>query len=133
MSFYKPRFKYKNVKVERPGGMSFASKLEAALFDELHLREKAGEIKDLRDQVSVYLTDARIQYIVDFEYYDLREDQTVWAEAKGFETPVWKIKKRLWKCYGPGRLDVYRARSGAPLLTESVYPGVPKCKDKRSP
>lgn len=94
-----------------------ASKGEAALHEYLLWRQKAGEIRNVRTQQSVYLTDARIQYIADFAYevrtgyvdkdrFDLWESE--WAEFKGFETDTWRIKRRLWMHYGPGRLVVYK-------------------------
>lgn len=86
-------------------GRSFASKGEAQLYDYLIVKQRAKEISDLKCQVSVYLTNARILYIPDFSYLEYGEK--VWAEFKGFETAIWRIKRRLWKHYGPGRLEVY--------------------------
>jgi hypothetical protein len=46
----------------------------------------------------------------------------VWVEFKGFETAVWKIKKRLWKHYGPGILRVYKGNEKTIALVEEVIP-----------
>jgi hypothetical protein len=90
-------------------GRNFGSKFEAAIYQMLKLREKAGEIRDIETQVSVRLTKAPLHYIADFKFFDLVLNEPVWAEAKGFETPVWRIKLCLWKHgYGPGRLEIYR-------------------------
>jgi len=109
--------KFKN-KRELRDGRSFASKFEATLYDQLKEREENKEIGVLECQVSVYLTEAKILYKPDFRAFDNGLGVWVWFEAKGFETDVWRIKKRLWKCYGPGRLEIYKGsyKSGAKLV-----------------
>lgn len=91
-------------------GINFDSKAEARYYTELKLREQAGEIEIIEIQPKVYLTDARILYKPDFL---IRETQgpKVWIDVKGFETPVFKIKKKLWAHYGPGRLDIVNGRN----------------------
>lgn len=113
---------YRKVKKISHAGYSFASKFEAALFDQLKLFERAGEIRNLTCQDSVYLSDARILYKPDFTYWDVKLDQQAWAEAKGFETPVFAIKKRLWKFYGPGRLKIYKGNHKNIYLDEEIIP-----------
>ena len=104
-------------------GYSFASQLEAAVFNLLTLREKSGEISDIQNQDHVYLTDARICYIPDFKFFCKATNEYMWAEAKGFETDVWKIKKRLWKHYGPGKLEIYKGSKKSIQLVEIIIPG----------
>lgn len=113
--------KYKNKKVHH-AGYSFASQFECAVFNLLLLREKAGEIRDIQCQDHIYLTEARICYIPDFKFVDLQTNNFAWAEAKGFETDVWKIKKRLWEHYGPGRLEIYKGNAKKVFLKETVIP-----------
>lgn len=103
-------------------GYSFASKGEANCFDMLTLLEKAGEIKILQLQPQVHLTLARILYKPDFKILDIKLNQEVYCEFKGFETSEWKIKKRLWEYYGPALLRVYRSRGNRIVLTEEVKP-----------
>ncbi len=77
--------KYNEIKSERPGGLSFPSKLEAATYDWLSLREKSGEIKIEKLQDHCYFTDARILYIyglgkltiVKGSYTNLRIDEVI--------------------------------------------------------
>jgi hypothetical protein len=69
----------------------------------------------------VDLTDARILYKPDFKF--TRGGKEVWAECKGFETAIWRIKKRLWKFYGPGTLEIYKVNKLGPYLDEEVFPG----------
>lgn len=113
--------KYKAQKTTHKG-YSFASKGEANCFDMLTLLEKAGEIKILQLQPQVHLTLARILYKPDFKILDIKLNQEVYCEFKGFETSEWKIKKRLWEYYGPALLRVYRSRGNRIVLTEEVKP-----------
>ena len=114
--------KYKAKRVE-VGGLSFASQLEADLYAVLLVMKRTGEVSEIGCQPSVYLTDARIRYVPDFYTFDVKMQASVWYEAKGYETDVWRIKRRLWKCYGPGPLVVVR-RKGSGLLFEK--PIIPK-------
>ena len=113
--------KYKNKKVER-AGYSFASKLEASLFDFLKLREAAGEIRDIQLQDTVYLTAARIIYKPDYKFFEIEENDFAWAESKGFETSDWRIKRRLWLSYGPGKLYIYKGTAARLVLDEILIP-----------
>jgi len=121
-SFGKPQNKFGNTKISY-GGRSFASKLEKDLYDFLRIRELGGEIRDLKCQTQVHLTNARIIYKPDYAYFNLLKNREEWAEAKGFETPEWRIKRRLWMHYGPGPLLVYK-KSGTLFLAEEI---IPKC------
>lgn len=103
-------------------GRSFASKLEAATWQILRMEEKAGMIRDLRTQDNVLLTEARIRIIPDFAFFDVQLGCPAWAEAKGFRTEVWMLKKRLWKFYGPGPMRIYEGRHTNPKLTEVLVP-----------
>lgn len=121
----KNRTDYRKVKKVEHAGYSFASKAEASLFDYLSLRQKAGEISDLKTQPSVYMTKARILYKPDFSFVE--NGKTVYAEMKGFETPVWRIKRRLWLSgYGPAKLQVFypgiRNSEIQPKLREELIP-----------
>lgn len=99
-------------------GMSFASKLEAALYD--HLVASAGDFSDIRCQPHVFLTDSRIEMIPDFSAVDVKTGELTFHEAKGFETAVWRIKRKLWTHYGSGPLHVYKGRPGSLKLVEVV-------------
>jgi len=113
--------KYKNSKTTF-AGRRFDSKAEAGLFGHLKLLELAGEIKDIRCQESVYLTDARIQYIADFSCFHVESNQKQWVEFKGLETAVWRIKRRLWMHYGPGKLVVYKGSHKRIFIAEEIVP-----------
>ncbi len=114
--------KYNEVKAEREGGLSFASKLEASLYDYLKLCENNGEIKIEEIQSSVKLTRAQIRCIPDFRIYDNELKCQVWCEAKGLEMERWKLIKKLWCWYGPGPLRIYKGTYKSLYLDEVIIP-----------
>ena len=120
--FYRRRFrksKLGNTRVKLDG-YSFASKLEAAVYLQLKIFLLAGELKILAHQPRVHLTEARILYIPDFKCLNLKTNETFYVEAKGFETPDWKIKKKLWEFYGPASLHIWRGTYRRPALVSVV-------------
>lgn len=104
-------------------GQWYDSKLEAAVRGLLDLREKDGEIRDIKTQQTVILQDGpreeRITLRVDFSYTN-RDDVTEYAEAKGFPTPEWKIKLKLWRKLKPGRLEIWGGSYAKPKLMEII-------------
>ncbi len=117
--------KYKNKKTEH-AGQTFDSRGEANMYDFLLLAEKAGELRDIRRQHTVYLTEARIGYRADFRVFDIKLEQYVWVEFKGFDTPEWMLKKKLWGVYGPGPLRIFKAGKPYPSLVTTVFPTRPR-------
>lgn len=99
--------KYGN-RITEINGIRFASKREAMRYRELALLEMAGEIRDLQLQYPFELIPAikekgkviarAVKYIADFVYYD-RDGNLVVEDAKGMQTDVYKLKKKIvrWK------------------------------------
>lgn len=94
--------KYSSAKTD-VDGIRFDSKKEAEFYAELKLREKAGEISDLRLQPRYLLQEAfkhegkqyrEIEYVADFEY--IENGVTVVVDVKGFRTAVYMIKRKLF-------------------------------------
>jgi hypothetical protein len=104
-----------------PSG-NFSSKLEAAVYQLLHFRSKAGELEIVQTQDHIYLTRARILYIPDFKCRDLKTGEFFWVEAKGYANDRWPTKKKLWKFYGPGVLEIWQGSHLRPVLTETIVP-----------
>ena len=69
-------------------------------------------------QPRVYLTKAKILYKPDFQ----EQGSHLYYEFKGVETASWRLKRRLWKVYGPGYLLVYKMKGNKPYLFESIIP-----------
>jgi len=103
-------------------GRSFASASEASCFQYLQALEQAGELRDLRCQVTVYLTRAKIIYRPDFMFIDAATNRVTYAEFKGFETSDWRIKRKLWMFYGPGVLRIYKGSARRIWLHETLTP-----------
>lgn len=87
-------------------GIVFASKLEAKRYTELKLLEKQGVIKDLELQPSYDLipsfkkdnkTYRKSTYKADFSYFDIENNKTIVEDTKGFKTPVYMLKKKLFE------------------------------------
>lgn len=103
-------------------GRSFHSKMEAAHYANLLLLERAKEVSNIRFQVRIKLSKAEIVSIVDFLVFDERKKKDVYHEVKGFETPEWRLKRRLWKAYGPGPLEIYSGSHTSIKLKETIIP-----------
>lgn len=120
VSAWRPRVQgYKRQSLD---GYSFASKLEAALYLELKLREKAKEIVIEKVQDHLRLSEAEIGYIADFRIRDLSTGEQEWLEAKGFESDRWPIIKKLWAAYGPGRLRIFKGTYRTLKQVEVITP-----------
>ena len=86
--------------------IKFHSKAEAARYPQLKVLQKVGEIKNLKLQPKYLLQDAfkkngktyqAMHYIADFEYIDTKTGQIVIEDVKGFETDVYKLKRKLFE------------------------------------
>ena len=75
------------------------SKFEAGKARELELLKRAGEIKDFKEQVVLdlivngYLV---CTYKIDF-VIEHNDGMTEYLECKGYSTPVWKLKWKLFE------------------------------------
>ena len=95
--------KYGNKKVE-VNGILFDSKKEARRYLELTALEAAGEIRDLKRQVSFLLipsqridgkvVEKEVRYVADFAYYD-KSGSYVVEDVKGYKTPEYRLKKKM--------------------------------------
>lgn len=110
------RGKYKNIPDERNvkdgQKIRFDSRREAAHFDELMIRLRAGEIRNLKLQPEFTLQEAyttpdgqrvrAVKYRADFSYETPCGDPnglwiTVVEDVKGMQTDVYKLKKKLMR------------------------------------
>lgn len=103
--------------------MRFDSKGESKMYDFLKNLERAGEISNIRTQKTVELL-PDIRYRADFVAYDHTLKEDVYFEFKGFETDIWKIKKKIWAYCGPCLLKVYKERRGEMVLHETIIPTI---------
>lgn len=112
--------KYRNRKVEYDE-ITFDSQAEFEYYLILKAREAAGQISKLEVHSKFMLQEGfkdrdgkrvpPIHYKADFTYVDDNGDSVV-VDVKGFETPVWKIKRKLFLFRYPElRLDVIAVNS----------------------
>lgn len=94
--------KYKAVKV-KINGITFDSKAERSYYLELLKLQKNGIVKTIDLQPKIRMTLAEILYKPDFKV-TYKSDKVEYVDVKGFQTPAFKLKKKLWKNYGLGTL-----------------------------
>lgn len=97
------RPKYLNVKTTDLQGVVHDSKGEHTRWQELQLRERAGEITELRRQVKLELIPAQridgeiveraVYWKADFFYKERGEE--VWEDKKGFRTAAYILKRKM--------------------------------------
>lgn len=91
------RSKYRAQGVHHEDGY-FHSKAELARWLDLKNLQRSGQISELERQVRIPLTvngHLICNYVADFCY--LENDQYVYEDRKGFETPEFKLKKKLFE------------------------------------
>lgn len=92
------------------------------MYGILQLRERAGEISDIKRQQTVVLQDGprevRITWKVDFSF--IEKGELVYAEAKGVETADYKLKLKLWRKLKPAPLEIYKGHYRRPVLVERI-------------
>ena len=121
MSGFRPLRKGKPAKTKSSGYL-FDSRFESNLHMWLCDKQEKGEIRELKVKPNVLLTRAKIRMIPDFSAVDAKTNETVYHEAKGFETDIWRIKRRLWEHYGPGKLIVYKGSGTRFGVYEEIIP-----------
>lgn len=97
------RHKFHAVATHRDG-RRFDSKKEARHYDQLKLRQRAGEVVMFLCQVPFHLPGG-VRYVVDFQ--EFRADGTVhFVDVKGIQTKEFKIKKRMVESIYPVEIEV---------------------------
>lgn len=100
------RYKYNNKPTEADG-IKFDSKKEASRWAQLKLLQAAGKIRNLKRQVPLRCEvngELVCKYVADFVYeepVDVAQWGVVFEDAKGYKTPIYKLKKKLVAaCHG---------------------------------
>lgn len=94
-----PESKYGNVNTVKQGG--YASKHEAEVAANLQALASRGLITDYKEQERIVLVPGNgkvrpIVWIADFVYID-QDKNKHYLDAKGYRTPVYRLKKRLFQ------------------------------------
>lgn len=101
------RSKY-NAKPVVVDGVRFDSQREYKRWGDLCMLEKGGQISQLERQVPYELAPAvnlygerrkktALRYVADFRYFDVKAGHFVVEDAKGYESPIARIKRHLMK------------------------------------
>jgi hypothetical protein len=85
-------------------GIKFPSKREAARYSELVLLQTAKKIDYFLRQVPFYLPGGVI-YRVDFQIF-YPDGHVRYEDVKGYETQIFKIKKKLVESLYPVRIEL---------------------------
>lgn len=85
------RHKFNAVRTECDG-IKFASKAEARYYEQLKIRQKAGEVLFHLRQVGIPLPGG-VRYVVDFVEF-LADGTVQFTDVKGMRTPMYKLKKK---------------------------------------
>ena len=96
----------------------FDSKFEASVAVDLCIRQRAKEISDLKFQQTVFLTEAKISWKIDFSY--MEDGQLIYHEAKGCKTEAYSIKLKLYRTYGPAPLRVTEGSCTSKITREFI-------------
>jgi hypothetical protein len=107
-------------------GHHHPSALEASVCEILILREKAGDIRNLKYQQTVHLAYG-VKWKIDWAFEQGPKWISSFAEAKGADTSDFKLKLRMFReGAGDGPLELWRGTHKRPYLEKII---IPKEKD----
>lgn len=102
-------------------GITFDSIAEGDCYMHLKLLERAQEVRDIECHQKTPLI-AGITHKTDFKYFDVKRNQTVYGEYKGYEGQRWRDIHKLWIHCGPGILRVYKGRGNRIYCEKEIIP-----------
>lgn len=108
--------KYRNKKVKF-NGLTFDSIGEYEYY--LHLKTVL-KINNIEVHPKTFLSNAKISYSPDFLFYE--NDKKIYVDFKGFQTPVFRLKRKLWQHYGDGILRLVKKTRSGFILVEEIDP-----------
>lgn len=87
-------------------GIKFSSKLESRWYSVIRDMQEGGELLFFLRQVPFHLPGG-VTYRADYMLFYANGNVEVW-ECKGFDTPEWKIKKKLVESIYPIEIKVVK-------------------------
>jgi len=99
------------------------SKDERARAQELIMLQRAGEISDLEFQVGTQLSEAAVNWNVDFRYTE--DGRTVYEDFKSpttMNTARPRVLMNLWRVYGPALLRITMMDKGRIFVKKTIMP-----------
>ena len=117
--------KYNAKRSQGNDGYSYQSQAERDYHDDvLWPMQQARLISNLARQPQVWLSEARIGYKPDFVYTE--NGREVYVDVKGVETDLFKLKCKLWRCYGPAVLRVVKRDGRNWKTVKEIMPDEPE-------
>ena len=95
-----------NARPDNRDGFRFASRKEAKFYDELKLRQKAGEVLFFLMQTPLHLP-GNVKYVCDFQVFYTNVD-VEFIDVKGALTPMFTAKKKLVEQIYPVEIKVVK-------------------------
>lgn len=105
-------------------GLHFPSKLEAAVWCQLKMLQKAGEVLNIFRYPSIKLPGG-VVWKCDFRYSENNGNDEwleVYAEAKGVETADYKVKLKLFEEFGDRPLHIWKGNHKKPFIWKTITP-----------
>ena len=121
MGWFKGQNKYNARRSKCALGHNHGSAFEAAVCATLQLRERAGEIRDIKTQVRIHLV-GKLFWNIDFQYTDCATGEICFAESKGFETQRYVAQKQAYSGCRKERLEIYKGSAIRPYVAEVIKP-----------
>ena len=95
-----------NAKITEVDGIKFKSKKEARYYQELKIRQRAGEVSFFLRQVPFDLGEG-VRHFLDFiEFW--ANGEVKFIEVKGYDTPQGKMKRKLVESMYPIEIEVIK-------------------------
>ena len=110
-AIYKQKYNAQQTKID---GIKFDSKAEARRYKDLQILQKSKKIKWFIRQVPFDLP-GNIKYRCDFLVVD-QNDNIIIEDVKGFETEVFKLKKKLFEEKYPLKISIIKYKRKQKLL-----------------
>lgn len=102
-------------------GESYDSKAEHEMHTLLKLREKAGDIKNIRRQMVIQLT-RFVKWRADFVVFSIKKDQDVIVEFKGLEDARFRVIKQLIREFAPMPVEIWKKQGNRIYLDQEIQP-----------
>lgn len=97
-----PRHKFNAIRTECDG-LKFASKKEARYYEQLKLRQAAGEVLCFLTQIPIRLSGG-VRYVCDFLVFFV-DGTCKFIDVKGMRTAIYIVKKKIVEAQYPFRIE----------------------------
>lgn len=100
-------------------GHNFPSKLHASVYQQLKLLEAAGEIRDIRCEVTIPIC-GKLKWKVDFVVFNIKRGVDEAHEAKGYADKRFLAICQAWDGAGPMDANIWKGSYRAPFIAKTI-------------